>query len=275
MKVAAVKILRVEDTRPTPKDDLVVVEEPLEIRLVHGPLHARKEVRLAVTMRTPGEDELLARGFLLTEGIVSSNADIVSAKHCLQVKPEEAGNVIKIELQEEVELELEKLQRNFYTTSSCGVCGKTSLEAVHCALPQKRTHFTVPNTALLHEIPSIVHEHQRVFQHTGGLHAAAVLSSEGKLLCIGEDIGRHNAVDKVIGFLMTQHQIPADDLLLFVSGRAGFELVQKAVMAGFGAMLAVGAPSSIAVELAKNNRLYLAGFARENRFNVYSYPQEQ
>lgn len=270
MKVAAVKIWRVEQHQSTAKDDLVVVEEPLEIRLVHGPMHARKEMRLAVTMRTPGEDEMLARGFLLTEGIVASNDAIVSAKHCLQVKPEEAGNVIKVELHEDVALNQEKLQRNFYTTSSCGVCGKTSLEAVKCALPQKRNKLHIPNPQLLLEIPALVQKHQQVFQHTGGLHAAAVFSQEGKLICIGEDIGRHNAVDKVIGFLMTQQQLPADELLLFVSGRAGFELVQKAVMAGFAMMLSVGAPSSIAVDLAQNNNLYLAGFARENRYNVYS-----
>lgn len=274
MKVASVNILRFENETSISKDDLVVVEEPLEIRLVHGPYHDRKEMRLAVTMRTPGEDEMLARGFLLTEGIVTENAAIISAKHCLQVRPEEAGNVIKVELHESIELDAAKLQRNFYTTSSCGVCGKTSLEAVNCVLPHKRQDFLHPKANILHSIPEIVRQHQRVFQHTGGLHAAAVLTQEGKLICLGEDIGRHNAVDKVIGFLMTQNQLPAENLILFVSGRAGFELVQKAAMAGFGAMLSVGAPSSLAVQLAKDNHLYLAGFARENRFNVYSYPQE-
>lgn len=267
--VAPISIKRVEGGAASIADDLLVTEEPLEIRLGHGPEHDRKEVRLSVTMRTPGHDEELALGFLFTEGIVTDAAQVLRVAYCESVKDEERGNVVRAELHPSIDLDPAKWQRNFYTTSSCGVCGKSSIDAV-------RTQCTVPlgrapklDHALITALPDRMREAQTVFKHTGGIHAAALFNEKGELLILREDVGRHNAVDKVIGAVLTRN-LPLSGCLLLVSGRAGFELVQKCVMAGLPAMAAVGAPSSLAVQLAKDSGLLLIGFLRGDRFNVYS-----
>lgn len=249
--------------------DLTAVEEPLEIRLGFGPEHRRREERLAVTMRTPGNDKNLVKGFLFTEGIINCSSDITSIKYCQQVKPEEAGNVIKVELAADSPVDPALWQRNFYTSSSCGVCGKASIDAVHT-----RTCFVVNpqgpevKAGVIPGLPDSMQGEQTLFKHTGGIHAAGLFNNEGELLGMSEDVGRHNALDKLIGSFADQ--LPLTSSIVQVSGRASFELVQKAWMAGIPIISAVGAPSSLAVKLAEEARMTLIGFVRKQRFNVYT-----
>lgn len=277
--VSAAHITRVEHGVPVEADDILVTEEPLEIRLGHGPLEDRQEVRLSVTMRTPGHDEELALGFLFTEGILTGPEQLLRVAHCEDVKEEERGNVIRAELHPSVELDPAKWQRNFYTSSSCGVCGKTSIDAVRTQCATKITPFGPIDPQVITALPDRMREAQTVFKHTGGIHAAALFDRAGGLLLLREDVGRHNAVDKVVGALLASSRDEperahghraSDQGLLVVSGRAGFELVQKCLMAGIPLMAAVGAPSSLAVRLAKEGGLTLIGFLRGERFNVYS-----
>ncbi len=262
-------IHQIKDGGSTRLEDILVTEEPLEIRLGHGPLDGRREVRLSVTMRTPGHDEELALGFLFTEGIITGPDQLLRVAYCESVKTEERGNVVRAELHPSVELDPAKWQRNFYTSSSCGVCGKTSIDAVRTQCAAKIAPFGPIDPKAISALPERMRKAQTVFRHTGGIHAAALFDRDGKLLVLREDVGRHNAVDKVIGALLTGHLPPAACQLL-VSGRAGFELVQKCIMAGIPLMAAVGAPSSLAVELARESGLTLIGFLRGERFNVYA-----
>lgn len=267
--VDSTHITRVDGPQRAEVDDILVAEEPLEIRLGHGPLDAREEFRLSVTMRTPGHDEELALGFLFTEGLVSEAAQVVRVVPCEQVKPEERGNVVRAELRPEVRLDPARWQRNFYTTSSCGVCGKSSIDAVRATCSRALQPWGAVDADVITALPDRMREAQTVFRHTGGIHAAALFDRTGKLLLVREDVGRHNAVDKVIGAaLMTGLDMSA--VLLLVSGRAGFELVQKCVVAGVPAMAAVGAPSSLSVALAREQGLTLIGFLRGPRFNIYA-----
>ena len=274
--VAPVTIQRRDGGSVSSADDIVVTEEPLEIRLGYGPEHDRREVRLSVTMRTPGNDEELALGFLFTEGIITDAAQVLRVAYCENVKPDERGNVVRAELHPSIDPDPAKWQRNFYTTSSCGVCGKSSIDAVRtqCSVPLAKAPKL--DHALIIALPDRMREAQTVFKHTGGIHAAALFNEKGELLLLREDVGRHNAVDKVIGALCaeartTDNRQPAtDNRILLVSGRAGFELVQKCIMAGIPAMAAVGAPSSLAVQLARESGLLLIGFLRGERFNVYA-----
>ncbi len=267
--IAPVAITRVENGSVSAADDILVTEEPLEIRLGHGPLDDRREFRLSVTMRTPGNDEELAFGFLFTEGIIDQAAQVVRVISCENVKDEERGNVVRAELRPDVEVDAARWQRNFYTTSSCGVCGKSSIQAVHAQCTRPLPKPPAMDHALITSLPDRMHAGQTVFKYTGGIHAAALFNGQGELLILREDVGRHNAVDKVIGALVGS-TAPVDDKILLVSGRAGFELVQKCVMAGIPAMVAVGAPSSLAVQLARAHGLLLVGFLRGERFNIYS-----
>lgn len=277
--VSPLQITRVEHGSATVTDDILVTEEPLEIRLGHGPGEDRKEVRLSVTMRTPGNDEELALGFLFTEGIITGMSEVLRVVPCENVKEEERGNVIRAELHPSVELDPAKWQRNFYTSSSCGVCGKTSIDAVRTQCTRAVTPFGPIDPKVITALPDRMREAQTVFKHTGGIHAAALFDRDGKLLILREDVGRHNAVDKVIGALLLSKRSESerdpgeqttDNCQLLVSGRAGFELVQKCLMAGIPVMAAVGAPSSLAVQLAKEGGLILIGFLRGERFNVYA-----
>jgi len=277
--VSPIQITRVEHGSATVTDDILVSEEPLEIRLGHGPEEDRKEIQLSVTMRTPGNDEELAMGFLFTEGLVTDMSQVLRVVPCENVKEEERGNVVRVELHPAVEIEPAKWQRNFYTSSSCGVCGKTSIGAVHTQCARPIAPFGPIDPKVITALPGRMREAQTVFKHTGGIHAAALFDREGKLLILREDVGRHNAVDKVIGALLLSTrsqpgigpgQLTTDNYQLLVSGRAGFELVQKCLMAGIPMMAAVGAPSSLAVQLAKKGGLTLVGFLSGERFNVYS-----
>ncbi len=267
--VAPITITRVDHGTAAPVDDILVTEEPLEIRIGHGPLESREEFRLSVTMRTPGNDEELALGFLFTEGLIAAPNDVLRIAYCENVKPDERGNVVRAELRPEVEIDPAKWQRNFYTTSSCGVCGKSSIDAVHAQCVTRITPWGPLDVPVITALPDRMREAQTVFRHTGGIHAAALFDRKGELLILREDVGRHNAVDKVIAAAFLGG-LSLGDCQLLVSGRAGFELVQKCVVAGIPLMASVGAPSSLAVQLARTSGLTLVGFLRGERFNVYA-----
>ncbi len=264
------KILRVSGVGDFVEEtDLLACEEPLEIRL--GFLENNKPIHKAVsiTMRTPGNDYELAAGFLLTEGILRSPDQIKQIKHCGKFPNNQ--NTIRVDLAENVEVDFKKLERNFYTTSSCGVCGKSSLEALATgASAIENTNYPPISAGIIHQLPEKLRLHQKVFDQTGGLHAAALFDFSGNLLDLREDVGRHNAVDKLIGARFLANELPLGDNILFLSGRASFELIQKAVMAKIPFVCAVGAPSSLAVEAAKEFNLTLLGFVRDGRFNVYA-----
>lgn len=253
-------------------DDSLAVEEPLEIRVVFGPEENRRSKSLSITMRTPGKDFELAAGFMLSENIVSRPEDVVSFEH---VGPSEEGrehgNTLMVELGFGVDFAIERLQRHFYTTSSCGICGKASLDSIRAqgAKPIESGKFSVKDEVIF-GLPNSIRKQQSVFEQTGGLHAAALATAGGKIVAISEDVGRHNAVDKLIGSQMLANSFPLDSKILVVSGRASFELVQKAIMARIPVMVAVGAPSSLAVELAREFGVRLIGFCSESRFNDYS-----
>lgn len=262
------------------RPETLVVEEPLEIRVNGSPT--------TVTMRTPGSDVELAQGFLLTEGIVSGRDDILSVRYCRGAPvpipeslrsspPEEDGvntyNVLDVTLAPDVPPPDIDPTRNFYTTSSCGVCGKASLEAVR--LISKHGPGDDPATVAtgtLSALPVKLRRAQKVFAATGGLHGAALFDTQGETLVVREDIGRHNAVDKVVGWALEQRRIPLSGTVLLVSGRASFELTQKAVMAGIPVLAAVSAPSSLAVDLASQSGLTLVAFLRGDSMNIYTRP---
>jgi len=255
------------------KTDLVAIEEPLEMRLEFGPLGERTTRNISVTMRTPGDDMDLVTGFLFTEGIVENTEDIINIGHCFIACTENKENIIQVSLKEGVVPHLQNTERNFYTTSSCGVCGKGSINAIRTVSKfiQTDDKLTI-STELLYQMPDILSRKQAVFADTGGLHASALFSTAGKLLLVREDVGRHNALDKLIGAALKQNWLPLNQSILLLSGRASFELVQKAAMAGINIIASVGAPSSLAIELAEEFNITLAGFLRDNRFNIYTAP---
>ncbi|MFI5782005.1 formate dehydrogenase accessory sulfurtransferase FdhD [Nocardia sp. NPDC051570] len=258
------RTVRISAAGSTERPDTLAVEEPLELR-VDGR-------SLTVTMRTPGSDIDLAHGFLLSENIIGSPEDIVSARYCAgtDANGQNTYNVLDIQLRTPTPI----LARNFLTTSACGLCGKTALDEV-----RTHTRFPIPatgplvDTEVLSALPDRLRSHQKVFDATGGLHGAGLFTADGTVLAVREDVGRHNAVDKVIGWALRENRVPAHDLVLIVSGRASFELVQKAVMAGIPILGAVSAPSSLAVDLAVESGLTLAGFLRGDTMNVYSAAQ--
>lgn len=268
--VRPAEVIRVSAAGKQAVPDLVAAEEPLEIRLGFGSLAERRQQRLAVTMRTPGNDFEMVLGFLFTEGIVQSYEQIESIKYCEDVgRQDEKGNVIRVELQLDVRIALARLQRNFYTTSSCGVCGKSSIDAVRQQCMAIAFSWKI-EPDIIHQLPKKLRQAQQVFEYTGGLHAAGLFDQAGQLQLIREDVGRHNALDKVIGAMLVNNSLPLLNQILFVSGRASFELVQKAAIAGIPIFAAVGAPSSLAVTLAKECGMTLLGFVREEKFNIYT-----
>ncbi len=253
-------------------EDRVAVEEPLEIRLGYGTPEGHTASSISVTMRTPGDDAELAVGFLFSESIIQSAGDVLNVEHSGPAAPDTGShNIIRIDLAAHVDVDLDRLRRNFYTTSSCGVCGKSSLDALRIIgakpLNPERGKF---RKDVLIAMPGALRDRQRAFEQTGGLHAAAAFNSQGEILVVHEDVGRHNAVDKVIGSLLTRNLLPASDLGLLVSGRASFELMQKTLIAGIPLLAAVSAPSSLAVQLANEFNVSLVGFLRDATFNIYS-----
>jgi len=249
------------------RPETVVVEEPLEIRVNGSPL--------TVTMRTPGSDVELAQGFLLTEAVIGTRDDVTSARYCRGADAEDLNtyNVLDVTLAPGVPKPSVDVTRNFYTTSSCGVCGKASLDAVR--LVSRHSPGDDPcvvTSAMLSSMPAQLRTAQRVFAATGGLHGAALFDTDGVMLVAREDIGRHNAVDKVIGWALESDRVPLSGTVLLVSGRASFEITQKAVMAGIPILAAVSAPSSLAVDLAAQSGVTLVAFLRDDSMNVYTRP---
>jgi FdhD protein len=249
-----VDVIRFSEGDRDADDDAIVVEEPLEIRLGEKPV--------SVTLRTPGDDFDLAAGFLMSESIVRDAADIASIRHW------GSPNVVRVDLREDVRVDLQRLQRHFYSTSSCGVCGKVSIDALRVQTAPLVSDARVTSDVIV-GLPEKLRVRQKTFDATGGIHAAGIFSIDGTLLRLREDVGRHNAVDKVIGSFFREG-VALDERILVVSSRTSFEIVQKAIVARVPILAAVGAPSSLAVELAREFNLTLLGFVRDGRFNVYA-----
>jgi FdhD protein len=273
--VSSVNITRINANQPEQTLDLLTVEEPMEIRLGFGPADLREQKSISVTMRTPGNDFELALGFLFTEGIIQNPQDIYKIHYCTELNTKEnLENIVRVELKPELEIDLSNLQRNFYTTSSCGVCGKESIEAIKTNCPVQHMDVSVHiNPQTITQLPDKLRAQQSVFEHTGGIHACALFDTEGNLLLLREDVGRHNALDKLIGAALNLPAIQPNKTVLLLSGRASFELLQKAAMAGIPIVCAVGAPSSLAVQTAQSFNITLVGFLRNQRFNIYSTPE--
>ena len=250
-------------------DDKVAVEEPLEIQLAYSTDTGRMQKNIAITMRTPGNDEELAAGFLFTEGIIKNITAIQKIK---QQSVDE--NRVLVTLQENIVPVLANASRNFYSTSSCGICGKASINAIRTVslYGDEKDNICI-NSSILYHLQDKLKKQQKIFEDTGGIHASALFDLNGNFIMLREDVGRHNALDKIIGAALLNKQLPLNNGILFLSGRAGFELVQKAAMAGIKIIAAVGAPSSLAVELAKETGITLIGFLRNDRFNIYSGEQ--
>jgi FdhD protein len=272
--IAHLSVVRMTDDENQKTTDAVAIEEPLEIRLEYGPADDRKIRNISVTMRTPGDDAALALGFLFTEGIIKHQSNTDSITHCFIACAENKENVILVSLKEGVIPTLNNTERNFYTTSSCGVCGKASISAIKTvsAFENNVQAINQISADLLYLLPAILQKHQEVFSYTGGLHASALFDSTGELILVREDIGRHNALDKLIGVALNNEMLPLNQHVLLLSGRASFELVQKAAMAGINIIAAVGAPSSLAAQLAEEFNITLVGFLRGRRFNIYTQP---
>lgn len=251
------------------REDQLAIEEPLEIQLQYGAEDNRQKQSISITMRTPGDDADLAAGFLYTEGIVNSSTQIQGFE-----RPLLDQNTILVKLSPATQFDMHQLERHFYTSSSCGVCGKSSIDAVRQkSFPQLSGGLPRVHQDLIPQLPLLLREKQDIFDYTGGLHAAALFHPSGQLQSIKEDVGRHNALDKLIGAALMTSRIPLQEYILLLSGRISFELVQKALMAGIPFITAVGAPSSLAIELAREGGMTVVGFVRQDRFNVYTGPE--
>lgn len=242
--------------------DYLVSEEPLEIRVGKFPL--------SVTMRTPGHDLELAAGFLFTEGIIQRREQILRLGQGVEEGERDRGNVVQVELESAAALPLEQTRRNFFAGSSCGICGKASIDSVRVRGIQPPNPHLRLNPEVLLRLPEALRGDQAIFGRTGGLHAAGLFDMQGRLVVLREDVGRHNAVDKVVGWALGEGRLPLSDFALMVSGRGGFEIIQKAIVAGIPVVASVSAPSSLAVQLAREMHLTLVGFLRGKRFIVYS-----
>ena len=263
-----VRVRVVEDGRGRVRPDALATEEPMEIRVISG---GRRQT-VAVTMRTPGSDFELAAGFLYGEGIVSSPEDIAKISYCVDpdVDAEQQYNIVNVELRGNREYDLRPLERHFYTSSACGVCGKASLEQL-----ELRGCPTIPPgprmaAEKIYALPEKLREAQGLFATTGGLHAAALFDASGELAALREDVGRHNATDKLVGWALLEGRLPLGDHAVMVSGRSSFEILQKCLAAGVPIVCAISAPSSLAVDVAREFGMTLVGFLRGNRFNVYA-----
>ena len=268
----AIDISKVSGAQQETREDSVAVEEPLEIQLSSPTAEGCAARSISITMRTPGDDEELALGFLFTEAIITHWNQVRTVTAVSPAVPgSDLRNTIRVELEPNVEVDLQRLQRHFYTTSSCGVCGKASLDALRVSGQKSlRAQQTAFRRDVVVSMPDKLRMRQHLFSSTGGLHAAAAFNEDGEIIVLKEDVGRHNAVDKVIGRLLQDGQLPAGELGLLVSGRASFELLQKALVAGIPLLAAVGAPSSLAVQLAREFDLTLIGFLRAETFNIYT-----
>ncbi|MGI9121427.1 MAG: formate dehydrogenase accessory sulfurtransferase FdhD [Rubrobacter sp.] len=258
----------VEDGRVRVRPDALATEEPMEIRLLAG----QTKQTVAVTMRTPGADFELAAGFLYGEGIINSAEDVLKISYCVDpdLDAEQQYNIVNVELRGGREFDLRPLERHFYTTSACGVCGKASLEQL-----ELRGCPVIPpgpevSAETIYSLPDTLREAQGLFDATGGLHAAALFDKEGELLALREDVGRHNATDKLVGWALLEGRLPLSEHVVLVSGRSSFEILQKCLTAGVPVVCAISAPSSLAVDVAREFGMTLVGFLRGSRFNVYA-----
>lgn len=243
--------------------DTVAVEEPLQINIVYTVKDEKITKPLAVTMRTPGNDAELARGFLITEGIISPQATVL-------ISHTPASHEITLECTDELPV-LSNAERNFYATSSCGVCGKSSISKIKTTSPRISSNHQV-KTSLLKQLPGNLRDNQVIFNKTGGLHACALVNESGEIIYVREDVGRHNAMDKLAGALAGNNEIPSDCCILLLSGRAGFEMIQKAAMCGIPIIAAIGAPTSLAIETAEECNITLIGFLKDSGYNIYTHP---
>jgi FdhD protein len=257
------QVIKINDNNCENTQDDIAIEEPLEIIIRYGSVQKRYNKTIAVTMRTPNYDAFLAFGFLYTEGVIVHKDDVVSYRFFEE-------NRLIIELRESFVFGAEKLNRHFYTTSSCGVCGKASIDAIStysCFILKK--NYPPISKHVISNLTAQLFDNQYLFSKTGGVHASALYDTEGVLINLFEDVGRHNALDKIVGWALQKDLLPLSDSILLVSGRVSFELVQKAMMAGIPIILAIGAPSSLAIDLAEQNGMTLIGFLKENSMNVY------
>ncbi|MCV9927517.1 formate dehydrogenase accessory sulfurtransferase FdhD [Flavobacterium sp. LS1R49] len=272
VSIKQVNVERIDGTAISSFLDTLSIEEPLEIRISYGSKTERIQKNISVTMRTPGNDVELAIGFLFTEGIINSFENIKASypvkMDCLSQKQ----NIVQVDLQENFSPNIMQTDRNFYTTSSCGVCGKSSIQSIKTVSPfahLAKSNIRI-NASLFYQLPEKLRMAQSDFASTGGLHASGLFNIQGDLILLSEDVGRHNALDKLIGKSLINKSLPLNEHILLLSGRASFELIQKAAMAGISIVASIGAPSSLAVELALEFNITLLGFLKENRFNIYS-----
>ena len=264
------QVLKYKNGQYKKQEDILAIEEPLEIRLEYGEIEKRQQKSISITMRTPGQDEALAIGFLFTEGIIQNQTQIRSIEKVKSWNPQTQDNIILIRLSPNTTIDLQKLERHFYTSSSCGVCGKSSIDAVHQSGAKTIEKNTLSFDAnLLHHLPERVKEKQQVFGQTGGIHAAGLFNKKGVLLDVKEDVGRHNALDKLIGSALLKDRTLLSQHIVLLSGRVSFELIQKSLMAGIPIVAAVGAPSTLAIQLAKESNMTVIGFLRNGGFNIY------
>ena len=266
--VSEVQIDALRDAGSVHRADAIAIEEPLEIRLVKdGHENGGTGRPVSITMRTPGHDAELAVGFLYGEGLLREPRDVIEARHCGP-----SGNVVRVTVRADLPLDLDRLNRNFYTTSSCGVCGKASIDAVTASAGIRRvTGDLVVREAVLRIMPDTLRAAQAGFAETGGMHAVGLFTAEGEMLGVREDVGRHNAMDKLVGDAFLEGALPWSERVLLLSGRASFELIQKAMMAGASMVAAIGAPSTLAVQLAESAGITLVAFLRSGGCNVYCH----
>lgn len=271
----AFEISKWKDAQFEQVPDLLVREEPFEIRVGFGPESDRQQISLAVLMRTPGNDEELALGFLTSEGIIQNISEVLSIKPCRDEQTNELSeNIYRVELAPHVSIDSANHQRRFFASSSCGICGKGSIEQVNALC--KNVHIGEGLTISAVMVAQFFHKlrgDQLLFKFTGGLHASVLIDRHGNTVATREDAGRHNALDKIIGYVQLNHWLPLSEYILLVSGRSGFEIVQKAAVAGIPIIAGLGAPSSLAVELAQEMGITLIGFLKEDKFNIYTHPK--
>lgn len=269
----ATKNVRIHEQRDhvrKPRNDLIAVEEPLEIRVVTQEDGLRMAHNIAITMRTPGHDAELALGFLLSEGVISDLDPVEGAAYAKDEDGEDLCNRVDVTLRQGTPFDVARFSRHVYTSSSCGICGKITIDRIRSQGMSAPETSIRPEVAVYLSLPQKLRTHQKVFEATGGLHGAALFSRDGGLIAVREDVGRHNAMDKLAGFMLRHGPFPGADHILMLSGRASFELLQKAISAGIPHVAAVGAPSSLAVDLAREFGVSLVGFLRDRRFNDYT-----
>jgi FdhD protein len=269
-RTVRVPIITWKDGETRLRGDEVATEEPLEIRVICEDQGEWQRHSVAVTMRTPGNDFELAAGFLFTEGVVSEPQAISRIAYCTDTGEAQQYNIVNVYLRPDVPFDVERLSRHVFTSSSCGICGKASLEAVRVICPRRPERMLLVTADYILRLPDTLRKAQAIFERTGGLHATALFSAGGQIEILREDVGRHNAMDKVVGAALLKGQMPLANSVALVSGRTSFEIVQKALMAGIPILAAVGAPSSLAVDLAREFGMTLIGFLRDGRFNVYA-----